>query len=382
MDLGLIDVVEWQTTVDLCTGRTVEAQHPLLDLGRRLASEHPYPGDLAGGGDRWVTDVAIAVDRAYHPGLICLDYAGLYFPPMFGRQRLDERQASFAATFGEIDRFVAETGFHPVIVGLGELTPLLGQIDTSDLDGVPVAGGMSVRYCGLNRPSKRDLLRLAAHPGVDRILPIGEVRQALGGCEAFYAAAPEYILAAREGWIFRGVNTGARKLYALPAHDSAIPVHGLDRPVARLTEIAAAVLEMARERRVALILVEAAGCETFPLPFEPTGNTYGWYHYAVGDAQYLAISTGRHFVEFPYPPGYRYELYDDEIKPYPFSGVFRELPADAIGRRYPGRTAAIGARAVMTHGAFGADITLECFVRALYNHGVMATVHVAEGVEA
>ena len=153
-------------------------------------------------------------------------------------------------------------------------------------------------------------------------------------------------------------------------------------PAGSLTEIASAVLEMARGRRVALILVEAVGCDTFPLPFESTDNTHGWCHYAVGDAQYLAVSTGRHFVEFPYPPGYRYELYDDEAKPYPFSGVFRELPADAIGRRFPGRTAAVGARAVMTHATFGADIAMECFVRALYNHGVMATVHVPEGDEA
>ncbi|HHX44120.1 MAG TPA: hypothetical protein GX714_09080 [Chloroflexi bacterium] len=378
MDIGLIDVVEWQTTVDLRTGRTIEAQHPLLDLGRRLARAHPYPGDLAGGGDRWVTDVAIALDQAYRPGLICLDYAGLYFPPMFGRQRLDERAASLRATFGEIDRFITETGFEPVIVGLGGLTPLVGQIDTSDLDGVPIAGGMSVRYCGLNRPSERDLQRLAGHPGVEHILPIDDVRRELGGCTAFYDAAPEYIVAAREGWIFRGVNTGARKIYALPAHDATIPVHGLRRPAARLTDIAASVLAMAQERRVALILVEAVGCQTFPLSFEPVDNTWGWYHYAVGDAQYLAIATGRHFVEFPYPPGYRYELYDDENKPYPFSGIFCALPEDAIGRRFPGRTAAVGARAVMTHASFGADITLECFVRALYNHGVMAAIHVPE----
>jgi len=382
MNLGLIDVVEWQTTVDLRTGRPAEASHPLLDLGRRLAREHPYPGDLAGGGDRWVTDVAIAVDRAYHPDLMCLDYAGLYFPPMFGRQRLDARESSIGATFAQVERFVTETGFAPVIVGLGELTPLIGQIDTSHLDGVPVAGGMSVRYAGLNRPSARDLEWLTSHPGVEHVIPIGRVRSELGGCEAFYEAAPEYILAAHEGWIFRGVNTGARTIYALPAHDEAIPVHGLPAPASSLTDIAASVLALARERRVALILVEAVGCRTFPLAHDPTDNTCGWYRYSVGDTQYLAIAAGRHFVEQPYPPGFRYELYDDERKPYPFSGIYRELPSDAIGRRCPGRSAAVGARAVMTHAVFGADIAIECFVRALYNHGVMATVHVPEGGDA
>ncbi len=384
MDIGLIDVGEWQTEVDLCSGRATEVDHPLLDLGRRIAREHPYPGDLNQGGDRWVTDVAIALDRAYHPGLLCVDYASLYFPPVFGRQALDDRGASIRATFAEIDRLVAETGMRPVIVGLGDLTPLLGQIDAIDLDGIPVAGGMTVRYMGLNSPSPRDRQRLEGHPGVEQIIALGEMRRTMGGSDAFYAAAPEYIVAAREGWIFRGVNTGARPLHAVPAHDAAIPLHAPFQ-AASLTDIAGGVLAMAERERVALILVEAVGLRTFPLSCTPVSNTYGWYHYAVGDMQYLAIATGRHFVDFPYPPGYRYELYDDETKPYPFSGVFREIPADAIGRRYTkrqpaARSAAVGARAVMTHIVYGADIAAECFVRALYNHGVMVTVHVPEDV--
>src|SRR4030042_3969463 len=107
MDIGLIDVGEWQTIVDLASGRPTDAKHPLLDLCRQIAHEHPYPGDLAQGGDRWVTDVAIVVDRAYHPSLMCLDYASLYFPPVFGRQALDERGESIHATFAEIERFLS-----------------------------------------------------------------------------------------------------------------------------------------------------------------------------------------------------------------------------------------------------------------------------------
>ena len=374
MHIGLIDVVEWQTTVNMSSGRPVQVQHPLLDLGCKIAREHPYPGDLAQGADRWVTDVAIALDREYRPQVMCLDYASLYFPPVFGHQRLDDRQDSIRTTLAEIERFLDETDYEPVIVGLGDLVPLQGQIDTSMLDGVPVAGGMTVRYAGLNRPSERDLRQLAEHPGIEHILPIDQVRADLGGSPSFYAAAPDFILTAREGWIFRGVNTGVRPLYAIPAHDTTIPLHSSLGPVASLTNIADHVLAAAQQRRVALILVEAVGCQMFPLAFETVDNACGWYRYSVGDMQYLAIATGHHFIDFPYPPGYRYELYDDEEKPYPFSGIFREIPAEAIGRRVEGRTAAVGARAVMTHVVFGADIAIECFVRALYNHGVMATM--------
>lgn len=376
MHVALIDVIEWQTTVDLCTGRPVEVAHPLLEQARGIVAAHPYPGDLAQGGDRWVTDVAIAVDRAYQPGLMCLDYASLYFPPVFGAQALDDREACIAVTFAEIERFCGETGFEPVIVGLGDLTPLQGQIDTTGLDGVPIAGGMTVRYAGLDRPSARDLAWLGEHPGVAAVIPIDQVRRELGGREAFYDAAPETIVVAREGWIFRGVNTGARPLYAIPAQDERLPLHAPFGPLSSLTDIAAQVLRLAEEKRVALILVEAVGCETFPLSHTTVDNTCGWYHYAVGDTQYLAIATGHHFVDYPYPPGYRYELYDDEAKEYPYSGIVSELPQDAIGRRFAGRSAAVGARAVMTHTVFGADLAFECFVRALYNHGVMATVRV------
>jgi len=376
MNIALIDVIEWQTTVDLRTGRPIKVEHPLLEQARGIVSTHPYPGDLAQGGDRWVTDVAIAVDQTYHPGLMCLDYASLYFPPVFGAQSLDGRQEAIAVTFGEIERFCAETGYEPVIVGLGDLTPLQGQIDTTGLDGVPIAGGMTVRYAGLNRPSARDLAMLADHPGVERVISIAEVRDELGGSDAFYAAAPENIAVAREGWIFRGVNTGARPLHAVPARDGALPLHAPFGPVVSLTDIAAQVLRLAKERRVALILVEAVGCKTFPLSYSTVDNTHGWYHYAVGDTQYLAIATGHHFVDYAYPPGYRYELFDDEHKPYPYSGIVSDLPEDAIGRRFEGRSAAVGARAVMTHTVFGADVAFECFVRALYNHGVMATVRV------
>ena len=378
MDIGLIDVREWQTEVDLRTGLPLKVDHPLLALGRRLIAEYPYPGDLNQGGDRWVTDVAVALEQAYQPGLMCLDYAGLFFPSVFGRLALEDRQESIDATFAQVSRFADMTGFRPVIVGLGELTPLQGQIDTTGLDGMAIAGGMTVRYAGINQPSRRDLDWLAQHPGVERVISTAEMRQELGGRDEFYTRAPEYLAIANEGWVFRGVNTGARPLQAIPAYDDAIPVYGLPDTVGSLTDIADAVLDMAQTERVALILVEAVGCQTFPLPAQHVGNACDWYHYAVGDTQYRAIATGERFCDAPYPPGYRYELYDDEVKPYPFSGIAMEFPARSIGRRFAGRSAAVGARAVMTHSVFGADITIECFVRALYNHGVMAAIRADE----
>lgn len=128
--------------------------------------------------------------------------------------------------------------------------------------------------------------------------------------------------------------------------------------------------------QVALILVEGVGCEHFPWTYRPISNRLHWLRYTMGSDQYLALTTGRHFVEYPYPPGYRFELYDGPEAPYPLSGLFRELPEHTIGRRFEGRSAAVGSRSMLTHVAAGADIAVECFARALYNHGVMAVVEI------
>jgi hypothetical protein len=64
---------------------------------------------------------------------------------------------------------------------------------------------------------------------------------------------------------------------------------------------------------------------------------------------------------------------DGEDKPYPFA-IFTEMSPGTIGARFTGRSAAVGGRGILTHAVAGVDIAVECFVRALYNHGVMAVV--------
>lgn len=47
-------------------------------------------------------------------------------------------------------------------------------------------------------------------------------------------------------------------------------------------------------------------------------------------------------------------------------------------QRLKGKSVAVGSRSILTHVhvAAGTDIAVECFARALYNHGVMAVVEV------
>jgi hypothetical protein len=374
MEIGLIDVVEWQTAVDFRTGRFTGVDHPRVDLAAEVLRAHPYPGDLIGAGDRWVTDAALDLNERYTPDFMLLIYANLYFPAVFSPLSEEERAVQIVQTFEQIEHFLNESGFAPVIVGLGDFVPFKEYVYLTDLDGEVVSGGMNPRYAGLNRATTSDLDRLAKRQGIARLVERDTFRAQFGGCQRFYDRFPEHLVVAEEGCIFRGPSSGARLLYRVSRHDQALPLHTSLGTAEAITDIAGLVLRALERERVALILVEGVGCESFPLSFQLISNALHWHTYSVGDSQYLALTTGKHFVEHPYPPGYRYYVDDGEDKLYPFSAVFTEMPPDTIGARFAGRSAAVGGRGILTHAVAGVDIAIECFVRALYNHGVMAVV--------
>ena len=371
MHAALIDVGEWQTIVDLRDGRPAEVAHPHLDVAAAVCAAHPYPGDLTPEGLRWVTDTALDLNARYAPDWFFLNYAHAYLHALF---RPQAKEAQVAAVFREVERFLTATGFEPVVIGLGELMPCQGTIETTDLHGLVSAAGMHTRFAGLFDPSPRDLEVMAARQGVERLVSREALRAEFGGSEEFYAVCPDYLVVAREGYVFRGINVGSRPLHRVPRPEDNLPLYTSLAGAESLTDVPDLVLRALADRKVALILVEGVGCETFPWPFRRISNSLHWVRYTMGADQYLALTTGRHFVEYPYPPGYRYELYDGPGAPYPLSGIFREMPEQTIGRRMAGPSAAVGSRSMLTHVAAGADIAVECFARSLYNHGVMAAV--------
>jgi hypothetical protein len=345
-----------------------------VELCKSVLARHPYPGDLSGAGPQWVTDTALDLVQRYEPRFLMLTYASLFFAATFSPQGEGERLAMVGQEFAEIQRFLDHSDYVPVIVGLGDLGPARGTVDVMHLEGEVVAGGMSPRFAGLFRPTAGDLATLERHPGVERIVDRESFRAQFGGQDCFYQRFPEYLVAAREGFVFRGVGNSARPLYHTPTHALRIPLHSPLGSVSSLTDVSGLVLQGLRSKRVALILVEGVGCDLFPLQHTTISNALHWFCYALGEGQYLAITTGRHLVEWPYPPGYRYYVDDDERKRYPFSGIIGSMPTGTIAQQCGERSAAVGNRSILTHLAAGADITIECLARTLYNHGVMAVV--------
>lgn len=371
----MIDVREWQAVVELETGRRMdglprgmEEYACVVEMQRRF----PFPGDLSDDGPAWVTDLALEVDRILDPSLMILVYADLAFKSIF----LDEEMAGRKErTRVEIERFLEASGRGYAIMGLGGMARLKGFLDLSSMDGTAMVSGFLGPFAGLFNPSHRDMSRLESDARVERLVSRDEFRLLFGGGDTFYDHFPDWLLELREGYSVRGFGSLARKPYRIPSMDEAVPLAtNLDTlpRVGCLTEVEGAVREaVVKGKRTALVLVEGLGLEDFPWEHRPISNRMGWYRYILGEGQYLTVSSGRHLVHHDYPPCLRYYLLEQS---YPYSGIFEKLPDSLLGQRAAGSTAAIGNRSIITHACLGADLTVECFARTLYNYGTMAVL--------
>ncbi len=374
MSLAIIDAREWQRVFDLRTGAGVEEINPLLKMVMDIQARRPYPGDLDDAGNRWVTDTALDLIAGYDPSLVYLTYARQFFVGRYSVLTESEWAGMVSSVFEEVNRFVARSGFTPVIVGTGGMIPFVDFIDVTRLDGLVLSTHWSARYAGLHDGSRRDLQGLAALPEIERIVPRHEFRSLFGEYPGDDSRIPEYLLVARPGHMFRTVGGAFRKVRRVPAPAYAIPLAAESGVASSITDIRRLVVESLRERKIALIVVEGLGMDDFPWPHQRCENGRGWFYYEPGDAQYLTLTTGRHQV-FEYPTGYKYFDEDAEKKEYPLSGYFTSVPADTIASGLGVRSVAVGNRSMLMHMAPGADISIECFARNLFNQGTMAVIH-------
>jgi hypothetical protein len=374
VSLAIIDAREWQRVFDLRTGARVAADSWLLKMVMEVQARRPYPGDLDDAGNRWVTDTALDLIAGYDPSFVFLTYARQFFAGRYSPLSEGDWAGMVSSVFQEVERFVASSGFTPVIVGTGGMIPFVDFIDVTRLDGLVLSTHWSARYAGLHEGSRRDLERLASLPEIERIVTRDDFRNLFSEGEGEISRIPEYLLVARPGYMFRTVGGAFRKVLRVPAPAFAIPLAtGLGR-AASITDIRGLVCGHARERKIALIVVEGLGVEDFPWPHQRCENGRGWFYYEPSDAQYLTLTIGKQQV-FEYPTGYKYFEEDAERKEYPLSGYFTSVPEDTIASGLGVRSIAVGNRSMLMHMAPGADISLECFARNLFNQGTMAVVH-------
>ncbi|QYZ79648.1 hypothetical protein E2N92_09500 [Methanofollis formosanus] len=373
--IGVIDVTDWQTTVDLRTGRGTVADGPLVRIARKVQADHHYPGDRKPESVSWVTDTALDLCRRSTPGLMVLSYAYPYLTRLFTAPSPTEWQDIVEKTLCAVDRFTEASGMTPVIVGTGDMVPVQERIDLSGLACLTATGGAAPRYAGLYNPSKDDLESLADHPGVRGLIKREDAFKADLFCAGAQRRFPDYLVAARPGYLFRGFGGVPRPLVHLPACNESVPLVSDIGRAEEITGIRGMIEEhLAEGERIALIIVEGVGFADLDRPAYACRNTWRWHTYSPGEGQYAAILAGQHLPEQPYPPGFRYYPEDGEGREYPFAGPYGVMPEDTLGTAYAGRSAAVGSRSTMTHVYAGTDIAIECFARNLYNYGTMAAV--------
>jgi hypothetical protein len=374
MSLAIIDAREWQNVFDLRTGAKVTEDSPVLSMVREVQARRPYPGDLDSSGNRWVTDTALDLIDRYDPSFVFLTYAQQFFSGRYSIQSEKEWADTVTGLYYEVERFVTASGYTPVIVGTGDMTPFVEFIDVTRLQGLVLATHWSARYAGLHDATDNDLACLRRLPGLERIVPRDEFLRLFPDSPGDRSMVPEYLLVAREGYMFRTVGGAFRRVRRVPAHSFSIPVATELGEASFITDIRGLVDANIGRRRIALIMVEGIGLRDFPWACRKCDNGRGWFYYEPGDGQYLTISTGRHQV-FEYPTGYKYFEEDAEKKEFPFSGYFRSVPEDTLAGDFDVRSIAVGNRSMFMHMATGADISVECFARNLFNQGTMAVIH-------
>lgn len=374
MSLAIVDAREWQNLFDLRTGAKTEAEGAVVEMMRSALKRRPYPGDMHPASNRWVSDIALDLIGAYEPRFVFLTYAGQYFSLRYETMAESARRDLIAALFEELERFVRESGFTPVVIGRGNMTPLIDYIDLNRLDGLAIATHWSVRYAGLHQPSDADLRALDEHPHIRMVAKRDELLRLFGGSREDGLRLPDYILVAEKGYAFKTVSSTMRRPAMIPDAEPHLPLFSRVGEAADITLVRKLVEDNIAGQRIALITLEGIGTEDFLWPFHLCANGREWYCYEPGAGQYLALTSGRHRV-FDYPSGYKSYDEDGGEKEYPLSGYFTSIPTDTIGEGLSCRSVAVGNNSMFMHTVTGADLCVECFARNLANQGALGVIH-------
>jgi hypothetical protein len=373
--LAIVDARDWQNQFDLLSGDKSDEQGPLVTMMKEVLHQHPYPGDVDPGSNSWVTKTALDLTARYQPQFVFLTYSRQYFASRFEHIGKPEWQKMMEELFREVEQFIVESGFTPVIVGRGAVTPLSGVIDLSRLDGIGVNTHWSARYAGLHEPSNADLKQLGADPNLERIVTKNEFLTLFDGVPQDGQLLPEYLLVARRGYAFNALGCTMRKPSMIPDAAHQVPLFSPIGGARDLTAIRGLIDHgLQQGRKIALIILDGVGCDDFQWEFSPCGNSRDWFCYEPGDAQILTITSGRHRI-FEYPPGHLFYASDAKEKSYPLSGYFREIPTGTLGDEFPGRSISVGNKSMAMHMVTGADLCVECFARNLYNQGTLGVIH-------
>lgn len=371
MSVAVMDVNGWQNVLDLKNGKRGNDNSPVIRLVKQVLGRHPYPGSASLESNQWVTDTALDMLGRYHPDFIFLSYAQQFTANRFTVLEDVVRNEMIDAVFAEALRFVKESGFTPVIIGSGDMIPIDGWIDLTNLSGLTVGPDWS-NYAGLQGASTMDLEYLHNLLQVERLVSRAELLHVFDGLRTeVVRRLPEYLIIAKEGYCFK--SPGLQPPVMISAHNEIIPVYTELGDLTDITAISQCVQACSEERKIVLIILEGIGIKDFRLPYQLCGNRINWFCYEPGEAQYLTISCGEHQL-FRHSTGYCHSGVPVREAAYPLAGKLAGRPAGTLGERIRGRSIAVGNSSMYLHTVTGADISFGCLDRAVNSQGGLAVI--------
>ncbi|MFW5648137.1 MAG: hypothetical protein ACOCG5_03555, partial [Candidatus Alkaliphilus sp. MAG34] len=375
MSVGIIDAVEWQTVVDFKTGGKSDAESEKIDIARRILENHHYPGDLDLEGIDWTVKMALELDKEYKPELMFVMFGTPFFHSVYRQTPEDRWKTIVDYVFDRTKYFLDVTEYEPIIIGLGDMVDIKGYIELNNLDGLYLANNWSYRCSGILEHVEKDLDKIEKMEGISTTISKADFIDKYKPNSDFAERLPDYLLAADEGYQFKGYGSSARKAYKIPALNEHIPVYTKLGEVKDITDIRKVMDKALQHKKVAVIIIEGVGLKDFRYPYEPCNNRVDWYTYDQSENHYLTISTGKHYYQHEIPPVSRYLRKDFDKIIYPFSGPHHYLPQDTAGRKPEIKSAAVSNRGMFPHVVSGADICIESFARNLYNMGSIAIIN-------
>jgi hypothetical protein len=375
--LGIIDVREWQSVVDLATAKPIERKTDFLEPLQNLAKKFPYPGDLENAGIKWVMDAAGEIVNHYQPGWLFLSFTQPYFNSVYNPLPLEKRKDTAKFILDNIMAFARRHGFRPLIISTGSLVPLQGPLLLPKLKGSLQASPWSHFMAGVFKSEREDEELLNQEPHIRKIIRREDFINAYKITDPFYSKnLPDYLLIAEDGWNFKGIYSNNRVLHNIEKYNLSLPVYSEIGPPDHIEGIHSLMEKaLGRGEKVLLAYVEGLDEEDFVLPWQPVNNVRDWYAYTSYNLYYV-LATGKPFYLHPLPPVYDHSIKRPLPLRYPMSGPARgTVCEDSLGHKAGVPTAAVGSRSMITHSIINADLTMECYTRAQANMGVLVAVN-------